>query len=83
MEALPVLGPSPSVRWVSSGCLPGPGRAVSPHGGPGSGGSSVPSPQDGKRAADLALVQGNGMCVQTLEGEIPRVPPRLGWVLGV
>ncbi|NXX62939.1 ANKL1 protein, partial [Scopus umbretta] len=28
LEALPVLGPSLSVGWVSSGCLPGPGGVV-------------------------------------------------------
>ncbi|KAM9620465.1 ankyrin repeat and LEM domain-containing protein 1 [Morphnus guianensis] len=66
LEVLPGLGPSSSVGWVSSGCPPGPGGAVSPHGGPGSGDSNVPSPQDGKRAIDLALGQGNRACVQIL-----------------
>lgn len=94
LEVLPGLRPSSSVGWVSSGGPPGPGRAVSPRGGPGSGDSNVPSPQDGKRAIDLAQGQGNRACVQILrdlqyargwaptEGEVPRVPSWPGQVSG-
>ncbi|XP_054252039.1 ankyrin repeat and LEM domain-containing protein 1 [Indicator indicator] len=45
----------------AQGCVTprwGPSRAVSPHGGPSDGGSSICSLQDGKPAVDLALEQG-------------------------
>ncbi|NXK43313.1 ANKL1 protein, partial [Piprites chloris] len=51
-------GLSSSVGWGSCGCSPCPGRAVSARGGPGSGDSDVPSPQDGKRATDAVLERG-------------------------